>query len=83
MVIDENWALSIERAHAFFKEQNDVFPNSNGYQFGSCQITLTEIPPKSNHPFAVPRTRLEIVGPMDEAKSIHRRFFLRFLSAGG
>lgn len=83
MLIDENWAVAITRIEAFFVEQPDVSSHINGYRYGDCTITLIPIEPQNDAPFALPRTRIIIEGPDDEVRVIHRRFFLRFLSAGG
>lgn len=83
MIIDENWAVAKARIEAFFAEQSDVIPDTNGYHYGACTILLTSIEVQDTHPFAMPRTRLIIKGPDDDVRAIHRRFFLRFLSAGG
>ena len=83
MTIDENWGIAIHRVRAFFDAQPDVMPWGNGYRYHHCTITLTEIPPSQQSILAIPRTQLLIEGPDEEAAAIHRRFFLRFLSAGG
>ena len=83
MHLDENWGIEITRIQRFFDAEADVFKEIDGYRYAHCQITLTAIAPQPNALIPIPRTRLEIEGPDEEVRVIHRRFFLRFLSAGG
>ena len=47
MTKEETWSVPMQRARAFFREQEDVVEeNANIYVFGSCRITLTELKPK-------------------------------------
>ena len=75
--------MATARARAFFDAQPDVTPCAEGYRYRSCTIRLTPLATQSDHPFALPRTQLVIDGPEAEVRALHRRFFLRFLSAGG
>lgn len=84
MHIDENWAVSLDRVQQFFAEQSDVILDSeNRYLYADCIISLQTVSPQSGLPFVIPRTRILIDGNEADVKTIHRRFFLRFLSAGG
>lgn len=84
MYIDENWAVSLERIQHFFSEQEDVYCDIDGhYHYKNCIITLERKSPTLTEPISIARTRLIMDGPDDEITVIHRRFFLRFLSAGG
>ena len=84
MVKDEIWSISIGRIRAFFREQTDVTAESeNCFTFGSCRILLTELEPGGVGIWAVSRSRVQMEGEDEDVKKIHRRFFLRFLSAGG
>ena len=83
MIIEENWAISIERARRFWESQPDVTKDGTGYRFGSCRSTLCESAPGPKGLFSLPRTLLRIEGPEAEVSSIHHRFWIRFLSAGG
>ena len=83
MLIEENWAIDAERIREFFRCQDDVIESQNDFYYGSCRITLTPLPTTQNSIFAVSRTRVQMDGPEDDLQIIHRRFFLRFLSAGG
>lgn len=83
MIIEENWGISVERARRFWESQPDVVKDQTGYCFGDCRITLSELAPGSNGVFSLPRTLLRMEGPEKDVQSIHHRFWLRFLSAGG
>lgn len=41
MIIEENWAISIERARRFWESQPDVTKDADGYCLSSCRITLS------------------------------------------
>ena len=82
MILDENWAVSIDRVRFFFAQQPDITPDADAFLFGACRISLTACE-GSLGAFPLQRTRLHIEGPEDEVKSIYHRFFMRFLSAGG
>ena len=83
MILEENWAVEYGRAAEFFRQQPDLMPREQGFQSPSCIITLTPIVPDAQSIWATPRTILRIEGPEQDAKELYRRFFLRFLSAGG
>jgi len=80
---DENWAVNSGRIRAFFLEQPDVREENGIFIFGKCSIIL--IPQNGNAmgKWEIPRTQVVIEGNDDDVQTIHRRFFLRFLSAGG
>ena len=79
----EEWAFSRERIERFFREQSDVEEISGGFVFGGCRIRLTGLPQRTLGPVRIPYTYVEMVGDEDDTEQIHRRFFLRFISAGG
>ena len=82
MRINENWAVSTARIEAFFNEQPDVSCCDGVYKFGDCTITL--MPDMGNiGAITVSRTQVCFEGPDEQVKDIYKRFFLRFLSAGG
>ena len=83
MVIEENWAISVERFREFLVQQPDVSEAEGIFYFGACRITLKPIQGTLLGKWDLPRTGLCIEGPEEELKIIHRRIFLRFLSAGG
>ena len=84
MVKEETWSVSIQRARAFFREQEDVREeNRNLYLYGSCRITLTELKPKGMGVWAAKRTRVLMEGEDQDVEEIYHRFFIRFLTTGG
>ena len=82
MILEENWAIHPDRIRAFFAEQPDVQSQNDGFSFGDCTITLTALE-GSIGSWAIARTGICFSGPDDQVQTIHQRFFLRFLSAGG
>ena len=84
MVKEETWSVPMQRAKAFFREQNDVTEESaNVYRFGSCRITLTELKPKGMGVWAAKRIRLHMEGEDADVEAIYHRYFIQFLSTGG
>ena len=84
MIKDETWSVPIQRARAFFREQEDVAEESaNVYRFGSCRITLTELRPKGMGIWAARRIRVCMEGRETDVESIYHRYFIQFLSTGG
>ena len=83
MLIDENWAIGDERIREFFRSQSDVTELDGTFRYGNCRITLTSLPNTQNGIFVCQRTGIRMEGPDEDVQIIHRRFFLRFLSAGG
>ena len=83
MEFNETWGIEYSRAAAFFDQQTDVLREAEGrYRYGDAEITLTRLPDKRMGSLRFARTELSICGGTD-ADDIHRRFFMRFLSAGG
>ena len=83
MIKDENWGIPLVRIRDFFSAQPDVTEDGEDFLFGHCRITLT---PSTGHflgPWEMPRTQIRMEGPEEDVRIIHRRFYLRFLSAGG
>lgn len=83
MEYHENWAVSLDRIERFFREQPDVDAGAEGFSFGDCRIRLTELPSRPLGPVMVPYTLVEMTGSDSDTEKIHKRFFLRFISAGG
>ena len=84
MQIREIWAIPLERIERFFQSQDDVRPNSDsGFFFGQCEIRITTMAEREMGRLRFPQTRMEFEGPDEDAKEIHRRFVLQFISAGG
>jgi len=80
---DENWAVDIGRIRAFFRKQADVQEADDRFIFRSCSISLVPQSGSAMGKWQLPRTQIIFEGDEDDVQSIHRRFFLRFLSAGG
>ena len=83
MVLDENWGISIDRIREFFSAQPDVTTEGEDFHFGHCRIILIPITGHFLGPWEMPRTQIRMEGPEEDVQTIHRRFYLRFLSAGG
>ena len=84
MIKEEIWSVSIQRARAFFREQEDVQEeSSNTYIFGSCRIQLTELKPKGMGVWAAKRIKVHMEGDDAEVEKIYHRYFIQFLSTGG
>ena len=84
MLKEEIWSISIQRARAFFREQEDVREeNRNTFIYGSCCITLTELKPKGMGVWAAKRTKVTMEGDDPDVEAIYHRFFIRFLTTGG
>ena len=84
MIKEETWSVSIQRARAFFREQEDVTEESiNSFTCGSCSITLTELKPKGMGVWAAKRIRIRMEGEDADVESIYHRYFMQFLSTGG
>lgn len=84
MMKEETWGIAIDRARAFFREQEDVQEeNRNIFLFCSCRITLTELKPKGMGVWAAKRTRVHMAGDDRDVEEIYHRFFIRFLTTGG
>ena len=79
---EEVWSVSIRRASSFFREQKDVTViDDTTFQFGSCRIVLTELPPKGA--WAIARIQLLMDGDDADVNVIYRRFMIQFLTTGG
>ena len=84
MMKEETWGIAIDRARAFFREQEDVREeNRNLFHYNSCHITLTELKPKGMGVWAAKRTRVHMEGEDQDVEEIYHRFFIRFLTTGG
>ena len=83
MVLDENWGIPLDRITGFFSGEPDVTNSGHVFHFGECRITLTALPGHHLGPWEMPLTRVLMEGTDEAVQTIHRRFYLRFLSAGG
>ena len=80
---DENWAVDAARIRAFFREQADVQEERDIFIFNKCTVTLIPLSGNAMGKWQIPRTQIIFEGDEDDVQAIYRRFFLRFLSAGG
>ena len=84
MIKEETWSVPIQRARAFFREQEDVTEESiNVFVFGSCRVTLTELKPKGMGVWAAKRIQVRMEGGEADVEAIYHRYFIQFLSTGG
>ena len=84
MTKEETWSVSIQRARAFFQEQQDVRQEGpNAFTFGTCRIQLTELKPKGMGIWAAKRIRVFLEGSEEDVEAIYHRYFIQFLSTGG
>lgn len=83
MTMDENWAIPAERVRQFFSQQPDVVRAGEGFAYRDCRILLTPLRGQPLGQWELPRTHIQIEGGGEAVREIYRRFFLRFLSAGG
>jgi len=84
MLKEETWAVSIDRARKFFREQEDVAEHTcNTFSFRSCHVTLTELKPKGMGVWAAKRIRVRMEGEDADVEELYHRYFIQFLSTGG
>ena len=84
MMKEEIWSISIQRARAFFREQEDVTEEGpNDFSFGSCRIRISELKPKGMGIWAAKRIQLHMEGEDADVEAIYHRYFIQFLSTGG
>lgn len=84
MLKEEIWSVSMERARAFFRTQEDVLEESSTvFCFKSARVTLTELKPKGMGVWAAKRIKLSIEGGEEDVQEVYHRFFMQFLSTGG
>ena len=84
MQITETWSVSSERIRDFFLTQNDARENEDGsFSFGQCEVRVSPLPLRRVGRFSFPQTHLVFDGPKEDTETIHRRFVLQFISAGG
>ena len=84
MMKEETWSVSIQRARAFFREQEDVTEEGiNAFLYGSCRIALTELKPKGMGVWAAKRIKVRMEGEDADVENIYHRYFIQFLSTGG
>ena len=83
MNYDEIWGIAFPRVSEFFSAQSDVEKvNEGAFRYGEAAVMLDALPDKHMGSMIIAQTRVRIDGGTD-ADEIHRRFYMRFLSAGG
>lgn len=81
--IEELWGISSGRIREFFLSQKDVIQTGeNSFSYQQAVVMVTPLPDKKMGSIIIPQTRVTVSGE-EGAEEIHRRFELRFLSAGG
>ena len=83
MIIDENWAVDPELVRGFFEEFPNAEATHDGFLLDSCKVRLTPIDATLLGKWSMKRTIIRIEGPEEAVNALYRKFFLRFLSAGG
>ena len=84
MMKEEIWSVSIQRARAFFREQENVIEESiDCFSYGSCRIFLKELKPKGMGVWAAKRIQVRMEGDDADVEHIYHRYFIHFLSTGG
>ena len=84
MLKEEIWSVSIQRARAFLREQEEVQEESiNCFKYNSCRILLTELKPKGMGVWAATRIQIRMEGDDADVEAIYHRYFIQFLSTGG
>ena len=84
MIKEETWSVSIQRARAFFREQEDMVEESSTvFTYKSCRVQLTELKPKGMGIWAAKRIQIRIEGEEADVENIYHRYFIQFLSTGG
>ena len=83
MVLEENWAVDPVRVRDFFTSLDGCVPTTEGFWLDGCAVTLTEASGSLLGRWPMRRTILRLEGEESAVKSVYRRFFLAFISAGG
>ena len=83
MVKEEIWSVTMERARAFFRQQEDVAEQDGLFFYKSAKVRLTELKPKGMGIWAAKRIKIYIEGEDEDVENIYHRFFIQFLSTGG
>lgn len=83
-MVDELWTVSIDEAKAFIEQQGGIIKTAYAvYLYGGCRIELYEAEDHILGGMHFPRVRIKLSGDEADAGEFHRRFVLRFMSAGG
>lgn len=83
MMKEEIWGVSLQRATAFFRGQEDVMEeDTNVFLFRSCRIELKKLKAARMGIWSSERIKVRMEGEDADVETIYHRFFLRFLSQG-
>ena len=83
MILDENWAVDPGRVRDFFAQLPGAVETPEGFIIEDCRVTLIPVESSLFGKWPMKRTRILLDGPETAVNDIYRKFFLRFLSAGG
>ena len=80
----EVWAIHADRISAFFASQDDALQTSaEEFLFSGCHVRLSPLSDRKLGGLAFPQCAVMFEGEETAVEPIYRRFYLRFLSAGG
>jgi len=84
MRICEIWGITPERIREYLREEEKLsMTEPDRYSDGCVTICLKALPPRVLGSVAFPQTQVTFEGVDRETETLHRRFVLRFISAGG
>ena len=84
MRICEIWGITPDRIRKYLLEEEMLnMTEPDRYSNGSVTVSLNAMPPRVLGALAFPQTQGMFEGGDRETESLHRRFVLRFISAGG
>ncbi len=84
MTYEETWAIARSRIEEFFRSQADIVPlDDGGFRCGSAVARLQGLPNRKLGSMEMFQTIITIDGDPEDAQRLYRRFFMRFISAGG
>lgn len=79
----EIWAVEACRIAAFFRSLPNALETETGFRAGDCEILVTKLEDRCMGSLHFPQTRVQFRGEEEAVGQMYRRFFLRFVSAGG
>ena len=83
MNYDEIWGIEVSRVRDFFEQQSDVsYVSEDKFAFRGARISIEALEDRHLGSLHFARTHIKITGGAD-SEEIHRRIYIRFMSAGG
>lgn len=79
----EIWAVEAGRIAAFFRSLPDVLETETGFRARDCEILVAKLEDRCVGRLHFPQTQVQFRGGEEAVGQMYRRFFLRFVSAGG